>query len=355
MMRKGVVSMILKLKYLVQDIDRHGNVRSYVRIKGKPKARIRGIPGSEEFMAAYYTALSGTDGEEQGRKYRRAAVGSFAYVCLAYYASAEFKVLDPKTQQWRRSALDHICRQHGENAIALMQPKHVRMLRNEKAETTPAAANQRLKALKALFKWAVEAELAPHDPARDVRPVAYLREGHHSWTLDEVRRFEQVHAIGTKARLAMALLLYTAGRREDAIRLGPQHVHAGRLRYTQAKNEHRKPVYMDIPLHPDLRKIIAATPSAHLTFLVTKYGTPFSPMGFGHTFRRWCDEAGLPHCSAHGLRKATAAYLAESGASPHEIMAITGHRTLEEVERYTRAAKQAGLADSAMARLKREQ
>jgi integrase len=105
--------------------------------------------------------------------------------------------------------------------------------------------------------------------------------------------------------------------------------------------------------HPDLAEVIAATPSAHLTFLVTEQGRPFTPAGFGNKFRAWCNQANLPHCSAHGLRKATAARLAERGATAHEIMAITGHQSLEEVERYTRAARKAQLADSAMSKLKR--
>ena len=109
---------------------------------------------------------------------------------------------------------------------------------------------------------------------------------------------------------------------------------------------------MDIPLHPDLAAIIEATPSGHLTFLITQYGKPFTASGFGNKFKDWCRQADLPHCSAHGLRSATAVRLAERGASPHEIMAITGHRTLEEVEHYTRAAGMKKLADSAMARLK---
>jgi integrase/recombinase XerD len=235
----------------------------------------------------------------------------------------------------------------------LNDPKLIRISVREiiKAEM-PGAANKRLKALRALFRWAVEAEEAPNDPTRDVRTIQYSSEGHHSWTLDEVKLFEQRHPIGTKARLAMVLMLYTAGRREDAVRLGPQHIRDGRRRYTQAKNEHKKPVRMDIPLHPELARIIAGTPSGHLTFLVTERGKPFAPTGFSQKFRKWCDEAGLPHCSAHGLRKATTARLAECGATPHEIMAITGHRSLEEVERYTRAARQAGLADSAMSKLK---
>jgi integrase len=309
------------------------------------------MPGSAEFMAAYHAALSETDIGNRSRKYRRAAKGSFCYVCLAYYDSPIFKRLDPKTQYWRRRALDRICEQHGDKPIELMQPKHVRNLRDEIAEK-PARANERLKALKALFRWAIEADLAPNDPTRDVRAIQYSTKGHASWTLDEVRLFERSHPIGTKARLAMALLLYTAGRREDVVRLGPQHIRDGRLRYTQAKNEHRKPVHMNIPVHAELAKIIAATPSGHLTFLVSSFGKPFRPTWFSIKFRMWCDQAGLRHLSAHGLRKATAARLAECGATPHEIMAITGHQSLEEIQRYTQAARKPELADSAMSKLK---
>ena len=67
--------------------------------------------------------------------------------------------------------------------------------------------------------------------------------------------------------------------------------------------------------------------------------------------RDWCKQAKLPHCSAHGLRKAAAARLAEHGATEQEIMALTGHRTSKEVDRYTRSASQKVHADSAMAKL----
>ena len=231
-----------------------------------------------------------------------------------------------------------------------MRARHVRKLRDEKADA-PSVANTRLKALRALFRWAIEADEIDSNPARDVHLIRYATQGYHSWTLDEVAAFEAKHPIGSKARLALAILLYTACRREDAARLGPQHIRGNRLRYTQAKNEHRSPVAMDIPVHPDLRIAIDATPRDHLTFLATEYGKPFPPAGFGNWFRDRCNEAGLPHCTAHGLRKATAARLAERGATAHEIMAITGHKTLEEVERYTRAARQSRLADSAMAKL----
>jgi len=341
--------MRLKLKYVSADIDRHGNVRYYVRRPGQPKSRLHGFPGGEQFMAEYQMALENkADGPRQARAARR---GSFRHLCQLFYASADFLRLDDSTRSWERRALDEICRTHGEKPTALMHSKHVRNLRDERKDT-PAASKKRLKALRAMFRWAVEAEEAPHDPTIGVRAIKYVERGHHSWSLEEVAAFERRHPVGTNARLAMAILLYTAGRREDAVRLGPQHLRDGRLQYRQAKNEHRNPIDMDIPIHPDLEVIIAATPSGHLTFLVTKYDKPFTPNGFGNTFKDWCRQADLPHCSAHGLRKATAARLAERGASVHEIMAITGHRSLDEVERYTRAARRAGLADSAMAKLK---
>jgi integrase/recombinase XerD len=340
----------IKLQYVVEDVDRHGNVRLYFRRKGQRKVRLLGLPGSQEFMTAYRAALSGS--EDNKEKFRRATKGSFGYVCLAYYASATFRGLDISTQSWRRRALDSVCEQHRDKPVALMRPKHVRLLRDELADR-PGAARNRLKALRALFRWAVEADEASHDPTRDVKAISYATKGHHTWTLEEVHAFETCHPIGTKARLAMAILLYTTCRREDAVRLGPQHVRNGRIRYRQAKNEHRNPVDIDIPLHPDLATAIAAAPSAHLTFLVTDLGRPFTPAGFGNKFRGWCDKANLPHCSAHGLRKATSARLAERGATAHEIMAITGHQSLEEVERYTRAARKSQLADSAMSKLKR--
>jgi integrase len=232
-----------------------------------------------------------------------------------------------------------------------MQPRHVRKLRDEKTDK-PGAARNRLKALRALFKWAVEEELAVLDPTLGVKFIAYVSKGYQSWTLEEVAAYERRHPVGSKARLAMALMLYTSGRREDAVRLGPRHIRDGRLQFTQAKNENRKPVEIDIPIHPELLAAIEAAPSHQFTFLVTEFGRPFTPDGFGNKFKDWCRQADLPHCSCHGLRKAAATRLAEAGCTPHEIMAITGHRSLEEVERYTRAALKKKLADSAMAKLK---
>jgi integrase len=88
------------------------------------------------------------------------------------------------------------------------------------------------------------------------------------------------------------------------------------------------------------------------TVQTTGATSPFSPAGFGNYFRDRCNEAGLPRCSAHGLRKAAARRLAEAGCTMHEIAAITGHASLSEVQRYTKAADQKRLALSAMEKAK---
>jgi integrase/recombinase XerD len=338
----------IRLRYLSSDVDRHGNARFYVRLAGRRKVRIRGIPGSDEFMAGYSAAIEGRAQVTQGN----AAPGSFRHLCQLYFGSAEFRALDLSTQAWRRRALDLIAEKCGDLPVSRMEERHVRRIVEERADK-PSAAKKRLRAMQAMFKWAVAHNEIGRNPARDVAPIRYVEKGHHTWTLEEVEAFESKHPLGTKARLALSILLYTACRREDVPRLGPQHVRGNRVRFTQGKNEHRNPVHIDIPLHPDLAAAIDAAPSGHLTFIVTTFGKPFTTNGFGNWFRDRCDEAGLHRCSAHGLRKATAARLAEHGATPHEIMAITGHRSLQEVERYTREARRVGLADSAMAKLKR--
>jgi len=97
--------------------------------------------------------------------------------------------------------------------------------------------------------------------------------------------------------------------------------------------------------------VLDVTPSEHLTFLVTATGKPYGDNHFSESFREWCDAAGLPkRCSAHGLRKAACRWLAEHECSGPEIMAYSGHATMKELVRYTKAADQARLARNAMTR-----
>lgn len=176
-------------------------------------------------------------------------------------------------------------------------------------------------------------------------------EGFHSWDDGEVARFEQKHPVGSTTRLAFAIMLYTGAARADACRLGWAHVRDGRLRYRRKKTERTTAALIDIPLHPDLEEVLDALPSDKLTFLQTIYGRARSANGLGNMMRAWCDVAGLPECTSHGLRRACARRLAEAGATPHEIMAVTGHPALEMVTLYARAASRAGMAEAAFEKL----
>jgi integrase len=231
----------------------------------------------------------------------------------------------------------------------LLRREHVAALLGSK---TPNVARQWLKTLRGLLQFAVETGLIKTNPTAGIRAAKPPKtEGWHSWSETEIARFEECYAIGTKPRLAMALLLYTAVRRSDLVRLGPQHISAGRISVRAQKTSRTTGKVLQIPLHPALVQVLSMTPATHLTFLVTEYGRPFTAAGFGGKFRDWCNEAGLPHCTAHGLRKAQLRRLAEAGCSEHEIQAISGHASLEEIRTYTRAVQQSRLADQAFAKV----
>jgi integrase len=279
---------------------------------------------------------------------------SFRWLCAHYYRSAEFKLLAPSTQKMRRRILDAICTKHGNKPFALMQPAHVRQLRDAKAEM-PEAANSLLKALRALFTWALDAEHVETNPAKPVPKLHKPSEGFHTWTVDEVRQFEAFHKPGTKPRLALWLLLFAGGpRRSDVVRLGRQMVRDGWLTYTPVKTKKTGQI-VTVPVLPELQAEIERHPKTNMTFLVTAYGKPFTAAGFGMRFREWCNAAGLPHCSAHGLRKASATLLAERGASEKQLNAFFGWAdSSNESRRYTRAAQQKVLASGAVDLLRDE-
>jgi integrase len=228
-----------------------------------------------------------------------------------------------------------------------MDTDAVEVLRDRKIHT-PQAANGRVKAIRQVFKFGVKKKLAPGNPARDVEYFKSGSTGFHSWSPEEVRQFEERHPVGSKARLALALLLFTGQRRSDVIRFGKQHAKGGKINFIQYKGRNRKPKRLILPILPVLQQIIDATPCGDLTFLVNDWGRAFTDAGFGNKFRDWCDQADLPHCSAHGLRKAGATIAAHNGATSRQLMAIFGWDTLKEAERYTRGADQTRLAESAM-------
>ncbi len=336
------------LKYTVEDTDRHGNVRVYVRRQGR-KIRIRETPGTDEFMTAYRAALESCPVGKQVKP-TATAPDSLRWLVQSYYGCPEFLGLHKSTRAKRRAILDGICRAYGTYPFARMETKHIRLQIRDPKRATPEAANGRVKALRQVFKWAVEVGHASTNPARDVPMLASNNpDGFHTWTREEVEQYEERHPSGTKARLALALFLYTGVRISDVVRLGPQLERDGALCFTEAKNLANKPKHREVPILPALRAELDASPSGHLAYLVTEWGRPYaSPKAFGNRFKSWCVQAGLPHCTAHGLRKAGATFAAEQGATEHQLMAIYGWESPKQAALYTRSANRKRLVADAM-------
>lgn len=335
--------MRLKLPLHVHGfVDRHGKARHYLRRPGCKPIALPGIPYSAEFMMAYDAGMAGAV-VTRAIGAARTFPGTVNATIVSYYNSEAWAQLRLSTQRARRNILNQFREEHGDKRISLISARPLLAILSKRK---PFAARNWLKTLRGVCQFAVAAGLLEADPTRDIKLKAPRSTGHHSWDEDQIEQFEKRHPIGTRARLALGLLLYTAQRRGDVIRLGRQHIRDGELSVTQAKTG----TMVSITVHADLLALIEATPSEHLNFLVTELGRPFTPAGFGNWFADRCKEAGLPNgCRAHGLRKAACRRLAEAGATAPMIAAISGHLSIREVQRYIAAADKRAMAKSGMA------
>lgn len=277
----------------------------------------------------------------------RVQAGSVAAVVGIYLASAEFAGLATETRRTRRNIMERFREEHGDKPVALIARKHVQAMIDAKA-ATPSAARNLLAVIRIIMQAAIKAGIRTDDPTLGVKHARIKKKGYRTWEEDDIAVFEAKHPIGSRARLALTLLLYTGQRRSDVVRMGRQHIRGGKIAVRQQKTD--EPLL--IPMHPTLRAAIDATPAEHLTFLTTIHGKPFTAAGFTNWFRDMCNEAGLPNgLSAHGLRKAMCRRLAEAGCTEKEIAAITGHKTLRMVQLYTHAADQKRMAVAAINKL----
>lgn len=321
--------------------DRHGKIRYRYRRKGQKTVCLPGIPGSPEFAAAYNAASAGNPlviGEGRTRP------GSINALAVVIYASAEWKMLKPATQATYRGIMERLRTDYGDRPVAGIRQNHVLTMRDRRAET-PAAANNLLKVLRWMMAIAVSRQMRPDNPVIGIKPLKFASEGFHTWTEAEIERFEKRWSVGTRERLAFDLLLYTAQRSGDVRFMGRQHVADGHIAVRQAKTG----AELEIPLHARLSASLTTVATNQMLFLQTQHGEPFTAAGFGNWFKVACRAADLPHCSAHGLRKSAATRLADAGCSEAQIMAVTGHQTAKEVQRYTAKRDQRRLAGAAMA------
>lgn len=328
-------------RHLHRDVSRHGTVRWYVHVPGRARVRLKADYGTSEFVAEYEAAVA----EAPAAAPRKAGAGTLAWLIARYKESTAFRALDLATQLQRDGVYRRVIAADGDQPFAGFQREHILAARARRADM-PHSANHFLRAMRAIWKWALDAGIATTNPTKDVPLLNPKSDGYHTWSEDEVAQYEARWPTGTRERLALDLLLYTGLRRGDVVRLGRPHV---RDSWFKIRTE-KKGVLVEAPLLPILAASIEATPTGDLTFIAGVQGRPMVKQAFGAWFRLACIEAGVPG-RAHGLRKAAAVRAAEHGATELQLMAIFGWTDPQMARVYTAKAQRKKMAGQAMAGL----
>lgn len=337
---------VVRLKYVHKFPGRNGKTRYYLRKPGHKQAKLPD-PSSPDFYSEYQRLMHG--GAEK-IVVGSTLEGSLVDLISKWRTSHKYHTIKQSTRQVYDRILNRLAAMEcAQGAVKHMGPQNVRFIMRQHEASSPTTANRMLSILVTLLDYAVELGWRDTNPTHGVKRLKVKSEGLHSWTDVEIAQYQAFWPSGTKQRLAFALLLYTGQRRSDVVRMGTRDISGEFMAVTQQKTGAK----LLIPIHAALKtELDAWKENGSGTFLSTGAGKPFSVNGFYNAFAEWCQDAGLPKgCSPHGLRKAAARLLAEAGCTTHQIAAITGHKTLAEVERYTRAVEQKRLAQEAMTKI----
>ena len=337
----------IKLRYVNEFIDRHGKVRYYFRRPGSRSVKLPGLPGSIEFMSAYQAALATVAPPPASPKH--VIRGALAEITAAYFRSAAFANLSESSQQVYRLVLKPVLAAHGHRLVREMPKAAARNIIEAIGATRPGKANLTRAALSQVMAYAIATGVRADNPFSGLKQ--YRLGTHHTWTDAELAQFERCWGLGTRERLAYALLLYSGQRGGDVVKMTRNDIVNGYIRVSQDKARKGTTNELLIPIHPALARALKAGPVVGMQHLITD-ARGRSLRGLTELIEKAARRAGLPkRCVAHGLRKAALRRLAEAGSTTKEIAAVSGHRSLSEIENYTAAADQVRLARAAVAKL----
>lgn len=329
-----------KLIHVTREKTRHGKLVWYFREGQGRRIRLPDDFGSPEFMEAYRAALSG-----ESKPTQKADPRSLKWLVGQWKRSSEWAQTKPSTRRQRENVLVRVIEKAGNPPFAAITKEHIRQGR-EARKDTPAAANNFIKTMRALYRWAEESGHVNANPADGVKNITYQTTGFIPWTRDDLERFRAHWPLGTRQRVALEVYATTGLRRGDAARLGRPHLKDGVFLIHTEKTG--TPVYR--PLMPDLARAIEAGPVGDLTYICGDDGRPMVKESLGNWFRKACNAAGVKG-SAHGVRKLAATIMAEKGATEAELMAAFGWTTSDMPSLYTRSASRQMLAIQAAQRL----
>lgn len=314
--------------FVTRERSRHGRVMFFFR-RGKGKRTRLPDPMAPEFEAKYQQALTGVVPKKSPVE---SATNRLEWLVARFMESGRWAATSPATRR-QRELLYKSALKNGNPRFGSITRKHMQTAVEERA-ATPALAKNFLKAMRAMFLWAVKNDHMTANPCEGVEPVAYKTDGFPPWNVDDVKLFCDRWKVGTTPRLALELFLTSGLRRGDMHKAGRQHLRGDIFSLKTGKTG----VDITVRFHANLLRTIAATKTGDLHFLVKNNGQPFtSKESFGNWFSARCREAGVEK-SAHGIRKLSATLSANDGASAHELMAQFGWVKIEQAETYTRKA-----------------
>lgn len=331
--------------YVSTFVDRTGKERFRFR-RGKVSIYLP-PPGSKEYKAEYAkaTGVAGVIG--------KATEGSVSDLVARFYRTVQFRRVSESWQKTMRQTIEPFREEYGNDMVEHFRPKDIDKILEDRFEQRvvdgkrvggSAAAERLREMLMRLFKLAVKLEWRDDNPVEKSEPIKHQGKGFYTWTEDDIKAYRERWPLGTKARLAMELMLWTGARRGNAHMMEPPK--DGRIKATAVKT--KKPI--DVPVAPALRAAIDAMPEGAIgeTLIITEFGKPFSRAGFGNKMREWCDKAKLPECTSHGLRKALATRAANAKVHQQGLKALGQWSNDKEVADYTNAANRIQLAEDAL-------
>jgi len=351
-------------KYVSEFRSQHGKPRLRFRRKGFPGGYFNAELGTEEFRIEYHTFMNPGDRKESPAL-DRAKPGSIGELRARYFDPIDRLGPTKVTQDKVRAVIERFCEPRMDNPVAFVTFEHIdRIIAKVKIPATVEtprgprkvggidAAKKLRKELIRFFDFAVKIGMRTDNPVRLSQEIKVApgerSKGYHAWTEEEIEQFRRRHKLGTRERLALELFLWSGQRRGDVRLFGRQNIKNGRIWIKAGKTGKDG----SIPVAPQmLEAIVAMPPNGTMFFLATHKGLPFSAAGFGNFFKDACIEAGLPHCSAHGLRKAIMRRMADLNLGNQTMKAISFHSGDDEVALYTRDANQKRLADDAISAL----
>lgn len=333
-------------RYVTSFVDRHGKERFRFRRDGA--SRYLPPPGTKEYREAYSEALTGVAGLS------RAKAGTVADLVARFYQSVPFRRSGLSWQTTMRQVIEPFREKYGPATVKDFKTKDINLIVSRKMEQKvvegkkiggTAAAERLREVLIRLFDFAVSEEMIERNAARTSDKVGHKVKGFHTWTEEDIDAYRKHWPLGTKARLAIELMLWTGMRRGNAHKVPPPV--NGRFRAVAVKTGKE----IDLAVTPQLKAAIDAMSEGEIgtdALIVTAKGKPFTAAGFGNKVREWCDAAGLPDCTSHGLRKALATRGANLGLSQQELKALGQWEGDEEVRLYAAKADRKRLAAGAL-------